>query len=452
LLADQDLLKRVLAEVDAVFAIDPLNLTALGRMPVLGRAVKEALRLYPQITVLSRHVRFDFEFEGYRFKRGQEVAIAGPVTHFLDKYFAEPYSFDVERYMPPRSEHHQPWVLAPFGLGNHNCLGAGLTEVLIQTTITGLLRTVTLKAGTRGSNFVVGSKRDANVQEVDLDVLEDEESSLLLSSMSMNRAMQVDILSRANRISFEPGEVIIQQGDEADTFYILAEGNVNIYREEEDRHRQFVTSLSEGAFFGEIGLLEGVKRTATVRVSDDRPAEVLALNRDAFMEIVADSDLTGAEIAAIVRQRTIGLNLAKALPSLTTKQLETIFPQFESISFDENEVIIRQGDPSDRFYILVKGKVDIVDHFPGGEDIIVDQREEGDYLGEIGLLQNKPRTATVRVSEGSHVEALALDRDAFLELVDDSKATEMSMAREMIQRMINLANAQEQVISDDSEA
>jgi MFS family permease len=80
------------------------------------------------------------------------------------------------------------------------------------------------------------------------------------------------------------------------------------------------------------------------------------------------------------------------------------------------EVIIRQGDHADRFYVIVDGRVEVTQTpAAGGPARVLRQEGEGEFFGEIGLLSNVPRTATVTaVTDGKLV---ALERDPFLELV-----------------------------------
>ena len=58
--------------------------------------------------------------------------MATAVSHFLPEFYPDPYTFDIERYRKPRIEHRKPGAYAPFGLGPHTCLGAGMAEVLMM--------------------------------------------------------------------------------------------------------------------------------------------------------------------------------------------------------------------------------------------------------------------------------------------------------------------------------
>ncbi len=67
------------------------------------------------------------------------------VCHFLPECFPDASAFDPARYAEPRNEHLRSGAFAPFGLGAHPCLGAGLVEVLVMATVAALLHTVSLE-------------------------------------------------------------------------------------------------------------------------------------------------------------------------------------------------------------------------------------------------------------------------------------------------------------------
>jgi CRP-like cAMP-binding protein len=98
------------------------------------------------------------------------------------------------------------------------------------------------------------------------------------------------------------------------------------------------------------------------------------------------------------------------LARLAPVPLEELATRLESASFDAGADIVRQGELGDRFYLIDSGEVEV---FEDGE--LARRQGPGDYFGEIALLRDIPRTATVTAT--SDVEVLALERDDFLEAV-----------------------------------
>jgi cytochrome P450 len=144
LLKHPEALRRVRAEVDAVFADGTPDVRTLQQMQELRGAMLESMRVLPIALATPRLVAKPFSFGGYEVQPGQAVLVAVSVCHFLPQYFPEPYTFDIDRYRAPRNEHHQPGALVPFGLGAHACLGRGLVELFVMTTLAAILRQVDL--------------------------------------------------------------------------------------------------------------------------------------------------------------------------------------------------------------------------------------------------------------------------------------------------------------------
>ncbi|MBK9746079.1 MAG: cytochrome P450 [Chloroflexi bacterium] len=144
LLRSPELLAKVRAEVDAVFAEGDFTLNALRKMRWLYGACMEVLRMYPVAGALPRYIAKAFEFGGHTIEAGQLVFIATGVTHFLPDVYRDPYKFDPERFFEPRSEHQRSGVFAPYGLGSRTCLSAGMGEALIMLVMATLVHSVEL--------------------------------------------------------------------------------------------------------------------------------------------------------------------------------------------------------------------------------------------------------------------------------------------------------------------
>ncbi len=139
ILKHPDVLERMTAEADAVFANGGPAVQDIRKLDVTHRVALETMRMYPTAPALHRTVSNSFELGGYRLHAGDHVLMAVAVPHYLPRYFPDPERFDIDRYAPPRNEHHQVGAFAPFGLGSHTCLGAGFAEVGIAVTMATLV-------------------------------------------------------------------------------------------------------------------------------------------------------------------------------------------------------------------------------------------------------------------------------------------------------------------------
>jgi CRP-like cAMP-binding protein len=104
-------------------------------------------------------------------------------------------------------------------------------------------------------------------------------------------------------MDFAAGETIIQQGTTGDTFYIVTKGQVEIDLMSPGGEDIVVSRMGVGQYFGEIELLRGGLTIATVRAPNDRPVQVVALDRHTFCEIMAESTSTREAIEQIVEDR-----------------------------------------------------------------------------------------------------------------------------------------------------
>lgn len=94
-------------------------------------------------------------------------------------------------------------------------------------------------------------------------------------------------------------------------------------------------------------------------------------------------------------------NLFALLTSrLDRHQIQALMPEVAFRRGHQGEVFVLQGDEADAFCIIEKGEFEVTLRMADGAEIFVRQLGPGDFFGEIGLLQNLPRTASVRVAAG----------------------------------------------------
>ena len=101
---------------------------------VTHRFLQECLRMYPIVPMALRDVMNTCVVEGYELPVGSRLCIAQTAPHYMDDVFPDPFSFDIDRYLPPRNEHLSPGY-APYGLGTHTCLGFRWMELQLTVNV-----------------------------------------------------------------------------------------------------------------------------------------------------------------------------------------------------------------------------------------------------------------------------------------------------------------------------
>jgi len=115
--------------------------------------------------------------------------------------------------------------------------------------------------------------------------------------------------------------------------------------------------------------------------------------------------------------------LARTLPALTERQLIQATRNLDRQEYTPGSMIVREGAPPDRFYIITKGQVEVLVQASNGEELIVARMGSGQYFGEIELLRGGTNIATVRAAPDTGVEVATLDRETFNSVIVESEAT-----------------------------
>jgi ATP-binding cassette, subfamily B, bacterial len=136
---------------------------------------------------------------------------------------------------------------------------------------------------------------------------------------------------------------------------------------------------------------------------------------------------------------TVDAARLRALPllnKLSAEQLEILAQQFHAESFQADREVVREGDPGDRFYLIARGEVAVSRLQADGAQRRIALLRDGDHFGEVALLHDRPRTATVRTTCPSIV--LSVQRRHFLSLIEGMPALRDTLSREAGRRLSEL--------------
>jgi CRP-like cAMP-binding protein/Fe-S-cluster-containing hydrogenase component 2 len=175
-----------------------------------------------------------------------------------------------------------------------------------------------------------------------------------------------------------------------------------------------VAELGAGDLFGEMTCMNFYPRSATVRAESDVAAYEMLRN---VLDIMLKNKTFRTQVDQNYRKRALENHL-RGVPmfaDLSSDFIEHLKESVELLRFAPGQVIARQGDAADSFYLVRIGFVKISENYPGGE-LVLAYLSRGDYFGEIGLLGGGVRTAACTALD--HVEVVRVSGGDFRQMIE----------------------------------
>ncbi len=233
---------------------------------------------------------------------------------------------------------------------------------------------------------------------------------------------------------FARGSLIVREGEIGDAFYIVIDGQIQVEEQEISGDRRIIAFLAKGDFFGEAALFENTPRMASIRAV--RETRVLTLYKKDFNDF-AD---THPRMMDHLRDRLQPLQILLRIPlfgDLPKNLLRSILPSIEGLTCRQGDVIIKQGEIGGHFYLIKSGEVEVLAEQDGVE-VNICELGVRDFFGEIALLNDVPRTATVRALKDT--DLLVLNKTNFAKLVSNSELFAGNLRTTGKERWANMAD------------
>lgn len=226
--------------------------------------------------------------------------------------------------------------------------------------------------------------------------------SFLFSALE-KKDMELVIMAMVEKV-VEPKVRLINQGEDGDFLFVIEEGQLDCFIKMKDSNEEkLVKTCEAGDAFGELALLYNCSRAASV---ESRAKCVLwQLDRETFNHIVKDA-------ASKKRERYEAfLGKVPLLGSMDAYERSQVADGLQREVYTAGQQIVQEDDPGDKFFILEEGEA-----YASKKDVgTVMEYQSGDYFGELALLRNQPRAATVIAKTA--VTVLALPRSSFKRLL-----------------------------------
>ncbi|MES1912369.1 MAG: hypothetical protein MHM6MM_004655 [Cercozoa sp. M6MM] len=206
------------------------------------------------------------------------------------------------------------------------------------------------------------------------------------------------------------GTRVIQQGDEGDFFYV-AESGTFAYLKDGIQVGKATATKDQGVSFGELALLYGQPRAATVRCCRD--GRLWAVDRQVFQAILRRGNRGKKE------KLERFLSEVPTLAALSGEERSKLADAMTEHTFERGTEVMRQGEEGDAMFVVGSGHLDVLKRDAGGATRVA-SLQEGDVVGERALLTDQPRDATIRVTS-NEAKLYRIDRYSFEVLLGPAK-------------------------------
>jgi CRP-like cAMP-binding protein len=239
------------------------------------------------------------------------------------------------------------------------------------------------------------------------------EAAELLDSLPLFDDLPVDVLNdiagRVERLEVGAGTAVVRQGDTADAFYLIRKGTLEVVEVDTDGRERVAQTLVAGESFGEIGLVTGARRNATVRARTG--AELFGVDKGTFDRLLTDH-VALPEFAPTLYELA-ALRALPAFANIGSSELLLIQEHGAWQNVPPGVAVVEQGEVGDAFYAVSDGHFEVT--IDGN---LVGSCDAGGHFGERALLTDAPRAATVRSITPARV--FRLDRTGFEQLLADA--------------------------------
>ncbi|XP_029358845.1 protein kinase, cAMP-dependent, regulatory, type II, alpha, B [Echeneis naucrates] len=237
----------------------------------------------------------------------------------------------------------------------------------------------------------------------------------ILLFKTLDQEQSSEVLDAMFEVLVKPQEHIIDQGDDGDNFYVIEKGVYDIFVQKEGVPVQVGKYDNKGSF-GELALMYNTPRAATIIATQE--GALWGLDRATFHRLIVKNNAKKRKMYEAF------IDCVPLLNSLELCERMKIVDVLGGRGFKDGERIITQGDKADCFYIVESGEVKImiktnVSAMKAGQqdnaEVEVARCTRGQYFGELALVTNKPRAASVYAV--GETKCLVIDIQAFERLL-----------------------------------
>ncbi|WP_164116291.1 cyclic nucleotide-binding domain-containing protein [Sphingorhabdus sp. Alg239-R122] len=240
----------------------------------------------------------------------------------------------------------------------------------------------------------------------------------------MNPLQMREFMLDSNVHYYRKGDVIFKRNEPGSSLFGIADGSVAV--QVDLTNSSITVPIEQGSIFGEVGLISGRKRGATIVAAED--CVCVEISRTAALKLQSQVPAAKAAIERISTERQL---LQMFGSGLTPDDIAEVVDTSEIRQVKAGEAIITEGEEGKDIYVIRVGSM-IVEKEIGGKPVFLSYLPAGSYVGEMALIAGGQRTATVKAAIKS--EVIRIDGEAFQKVLDQHPGLMERAKRDMASR------------------
>jgi NTE family protein/lysophospholipid hydrolase len=251
---------------------------------------------------------------------------------------------------------------------------------------------------------------------------------------SLNKEDLEHLAGAVGEISLNPGEILIHQGAQPDRLFVLLRGRLVVFQGKGEHSDQAIAEIGPGGVAGEIALVAGGQRSATVRAAQQ--SELISVSYTALKRLARARPETLTTLFDLIRQRLRSAQFALHIGQLIGNVEPAVLQSFEKeatwVHLRSGDTLFRQGDPGDAAFIVINGRLRVVVESNSSEQVL-GEVGRGQPIGEMALIDDQPRSATVYAIRDTRL--VKFSRITFERLTSDYPQANRRIAHHVVSRL-----------------
>ena len=234
-------------------------------------------------------------------------------------------------------------------------------------------------------------------------------------------------------VTLDAGQALVRQGEPGNALYVLLAGTFDVVITLTDATLQTIAQLGAGECVGEMAILSNHVRTASIIAR--APAQALRIDAVPLLALFDRHPAMRQHLLAFAARRLPSLRLASSglFAGVSAGELARFDNESNWVRLQGGDVLFQQGDIANDMYVMVRGSLEVLVTGRNGRSRLVDVLGPPDSVGEMALLTDEPRSATVRAIRDS--ELVRVSKAAFLQLLDEHPRTAVELSRTLVRRL-----------------